>query len=339
VSQVSSDASAVLLPLRNEVTIDGWLEEFIVAGGRSVLMASSADEYAARRMSDERRQSESEEQFRDFTKALRGIADEPMFVAVDAEPAGVQRLEHLLPSTPRRDEIAALSDQQLYESFLNYATAALDLGVNLFLGPVVDQITGKNEWLQGRITGDTMEEITRIALAYVRAVQSVGITATAKHFPGHSHLDRHPVTYDVTLGITRDEVEYNLSPFRALIDAHVGAVMIGPVTVDALDAEYPAALSSVVIQSLRSELGFHGLIISDDLDAVSTLRGRSLGDAAIASIVAGVELLLIPGGDAVRETSQALVRAVDAGELPGDVLAAAANKVRNLAHQSERAEP
>jgi beta-N-acetylhexosaminidase len=270
---------------------------------------------------------------------LRDLAGEPVFVAVDAEPTGVQRLEHLLPSIPRRDEIAAFSDELLYESYVSYATAALDLGVNLFLGPVVDQITGKNEWLQGRIAGDTLDEITRIALAYVRAVQSVGVTATAKHFPGHPHLDRHPVVHDVTLQIARDEVELNLRPFRTLIDANVGAVMIGPVAVDALDADNPAALSPTVIQLLRRELGFEGLIISDDLDAVSTLQGRSLGDAAVASIAAGVELLLIPGDDAVMEISHALARAVEAGALSADVLAVAANKVRSLARQSERAEP
>jgi beta-N-acetylhexosaminidase len=339
VSQVSSDAHAVLLPLRDAVTVDGWLEEFVLAGGRSVLLASGAEEYAARRMSEDRRQSESAEQVRDFANTLRDLAGEPVFVAVDAEPIGVQRLEHLLPSIPRRDEIAAFSDEQLYESYVSYATAALDLGVNLFLGPVVDQIAGKNEWLQGRIAGDTLDEITRIALAYVRAVQSVGVTATAKHFPGHPHLDRHPVEHDVALQITRDEVERNLRPFRTLIDANVGAVMIGPVAVDALDADNPAALSPTVIQLLRRELGFQGLIISDDLDAVSTLQGRSLGDAAVASIAAGVELLLIPGDDAVMEISHALARAVEAGALSADVLAVAANKVRSLARQSERAEP
>lgn len=338
-SEVSADAYAVLLPLCNGLTVNGWLENFVVAGGRSVLLASSAEEYAARRMSDDRRQNESAEQIRDFTRTLRQVAGESMFVAVDAEPLGVQRLEHLLPRIPRRDEISTLSDEQLFEFFVDYGKDALDLGVNLFLGPVVDLITGENEWLEGRIMADSLDEITRIALIYVRAVQSIGVSATVKHFPGHSHLDSHPVVNDVALRITRDEMERNLSPFRSVINAGVDAVMIGPVTVDALDAENPAALSSTVIQFLRQELGFQGLIICDDLDAVSTLRGRSLGDAAVASILAGVELLLIPGGDAVIETSQALVRAVNEGELSPDVLAAAANKIRSLTHQSERAEP
>jgi beta-N-acetylhexosaminidase len=72
---------------------------------------------------------------------------------------------------------------------------------------------------------------------------------------------------------------------------------------------------------------------------VSTLKGKSLGDAAVASIAAGVELLLIPGGDAVAETSQALIRAVETGIIPSSVLAIAANKVRSLTHESELSKP
>lgn len=338
-SEVSADANAVLLPLHDEFAVDGWLEEFVIAGGHSVLMASSAEEYAARRLSDDRRERESAEQFREFATALREIAGRSLIVAVDAEPLGVQRLEHLLPFAPSRGEIYTLSDEQLYEGFVSNAKIALGLGVNLFLGPVVDLITGRNEWLEGRMMGDTIEEITRIALLYVRAVQSIGVTATAKHFPGHSNLDSNPVTHDVTLQVTREELEDNIRPFAALADAKVGAVMIGPVVVDALDADNPAALSSSVVEMLRSGLGFQGLIISDDLDAVSTLKGKSLGDAAVASIAAGVELLLIPGGDAVAETSQALIRAVETGIIPSSVLAIAANKVRSLAHESELSKP
>jgi beta-N-acetylhexosaminidase len=138
------------------------------------------------------------------------------------------------------------------------------------------------------------------------------------------------------LQLGRDHVERNLMPFQRLVDAGVSAVMVGPVTVEAIDPGNPAASSRVLVDLLRQGLGFDGLIISDDLDAISTMKGRSLGQVAVSAVAAGVELLLIPGGTAVRETAEALTAAVEDGQLTAAALAAAATKVRALADAAAR---
>jgi len=330
---LAQDARAVLLPISDSLTMTDWVAAFLRGGGRSVLVASSGEEYAARRISDERRAAESAHGIRDYVAAVREEAGTDVLVAVDAEPTGVQRLEHLLPELPGRDRIGSLTDEQLRAVFGEYARAARELGVTLFLSPVLDEITGENPWLRGRIMGDDLETIARIGVAYAEAVQAEGITATAKHFPGHSDLFANPVFEDITLRIPRAQVERNLLPFARMIGAGVGAVMVGPVTVEALDPTNPAATSNAVISLLRDTLGFEGLIISDDLDAASTLKGASLADTVVRSIAAGVELLLVPGGDSVRESAEAVTAAIDDGRLTRATLAAAAAKVRSLGTQ------
>jgi beta-N-acetylhexosaminidase len=333
---VSQDARAVLLPISRSLTVEPWLQDLLRAGGRSVLMASSPEEYAARRISDPRRAAESAEDIRGFTAAVSAASPEPVLVAVDAEPTGVQRLEHLLPSLPDRNSTGQMPEEALERAFFDYARAARDLGVTLFLGPVADHITGTNLWLNGRTLADDLESIARIAVLYCKTVQAAGIATTAKHFPGHSDLVANPVHEDVTLQLGRDHVERNLMPFQRLVDAGVSAVMVGPVTVEAIDPGNPAASSRVLVDLLRQGLGFDGLIISDDLDAISTMKGRSLGQVAVSAVAAGVELLLIPGGTAVRETAEALTAAVEDGQLTAAALAAAATKVRALADAAAR---
>ena len=324
------DAHAVQLPISPALELSGWDADFVARGGRSILLSSSAEEYAARRIGATRRAVETPERIRAYVAALREHAQSDLLVAVDAEPTGVQRLEHLLPELPDRDHIESLTDEQLQYVFGDYARVARQLGVSLFLGPVVDHITGRNTWLAGRTMGRNLESIARIGVAYTRAVQREGVLATAKHFPGHSDLEANPVLEDVSLHLSRAEVERNLLPFARMVSAGVAAVMVGPVTVRAVDPDAPAATSATLVSLLRDTLGFTGMIISDDLDAASTLRGATLGDTAVRSIAAGVELLLVPGGDAVAEISEALAGAVAEGRLAADVLHSAAEKVRSL---------
>ena len=178
--------------------------------------------------------------------------------------------------------------------------------------------------------------IARIAVLYTNAVQAAGIVATAKHFPGHSDLAAHPAPEDVTFRLARDHVERNLEPFQRLIDAGVGAVMVGP---GHGRGHRPGESGRFVARAggpAPPGLGFEGLIVSDDLDVVSTMKGRSLGEVAVSAVAAGVELLLIPGGSAVAEIAEALTGAVEDGRLSAATLARAAGKVRALADGSAR---
>lgn len=329
---VDADTHAVLMPISKTLEIDGWLESFFTHGGRSLLVASSSGEYVARRIGLSRSRSETAEDFISFTTGVCEMAGTGVLVAVDAESGGVQRLKHLLAPMPSAAAASDMSDSQLGAAFAAYAEGARRLGVSMFLGPVMDMVSGPDTWLDGRTMIDDHSRMVPVGLQYVLAVQQAGIMATAKHFPGHPHLSGDPIRERVTLTIDEDEVLYHLQPFRALIDGGVAAVMLGPVTVAAIDPESPAGTSRVIVELLRRDMGFTGLIVSDDLSAESTLVGRSLADAAVSAVAAGVELLLIPGSGAVAEVAAGIGDAVRRGTVSRSRLARAADKIRRTAH-------
>lgn len=325
------DANTVLLPIVDTLTISPHLDGYLRNGGVSVLLASSGEEYNARRISDDRRRYEHWADIRRFIEAVSTIADRDLLFAADAEPTGVQRFEHLLPPLPARNEALNSTAEELTETYSDYATAARKLGVNLFLAPVADEITGKNEWLEGRTLSHDHTLTEKVTVSFVRAASSHGVATTAKHFPGFSDLESHPVANDVVLKTERRELERQGRPFRALIEAGVPAVMVGPTTVTAYDPDQPASTSSVIIELLRSSYGFPGLIVSDDLDAASTLRGRALETVAIESIRAGVELLLIPGEETITSVATALHDEAHCDAEFAASLSAAAARVRDFA--------
>lgn len=330
-ADIVRSAHAVLFPISDTFDTSGWFGEFLGNGGRSVLMASSAEEYGARRISDERRAREKADHVADFGARANAAAGAPVVLAADAEPAGVQRLEHLLPGIPGREALANCSDEELHDAFVAYARSAKSMGVSMFVGPVLDVITGRNDWLTDRTMSDSLDEVGRIGAIYAKAVRSEGITAMAKHFPGHPDLPANAIYENVVMSADRAVVDRNIEPFVRLIRAGVGSVMVGPSIITALDPDQPAATSPIVIGLLRS-LGFEGVVVSDDLDAASTMRGRTLGDVAVASVAAGVQMLLTPGGaDNIAECADALVEAVRRDDLDPEALSAAARAVDTFA--------
>ncbi|ORA38149.1 glycoside hydrolase family 3 N-terminal domain-containing protein [Mycobacterium aquaticum] len=325
---VEADAHAVLLPTVHTPRVDGWLESFLARGGRGVFLACSAEEYAARRIGPGRRRSETSADVEAFTAAVRESAGAEVVVAVDAESGGVQRLEHLCPPLPTAAAASTMSDDELDAAFTAHAAAATRLGVTMFLGPVVDTLSGANTWLDGRVMVDDHARTASVGLRYVAAAQRAGVIATVKHFPGHPRLIGDPVHERVALTIDQDEVLHHLRPFRTLVDGGAAAVMLGPVTVTAIDPESPAATSRVVVDLLRDELGFSGLVVSDDLSAESTMLGRGIAGVAVAAVAAGVQLMLVPGGSAVADVADGIAEGVRSGRLPRSQLARAADAVR-----------
>ena len=130
----------------------------------------------------------------------------------------------------------------------------------------------------------------------------------------------------------------SLAPFSRLLDAGLLAVVLGPVPADSIDPDAPAATSVVLVDLLRRELGFRGLILSDQLNLPSTTKCGSLAEVAVAAIKAGVQLLRIPGGAIPDELAAALTAAVHDGRLSRSQLARAADAVRRAAGADARLE-
>ena len=304
-------AHAVLLPAVADID-SSVLAPLIERGCRSVLLGETRDEYLARTMSERRASHETREVVTSAIAGLRALTPDRLLVVVDHEVVGIRRFEHLIP-----DPATA-------------GTELASLGIDVVLGPIVDVVRGPNPWLEGRNLGTDSATVAAVARAEVEALQSAGVAAVAKHYPGHAVTRNDPA---VDLGNVPTELTeldtIDEEPFAAVVGAGVRGLMLGPAVIDAIDPEETASCSPVVAARARRRLGFQGTLVSDDLDAVSILRGRKVGEVAVKSLSAGLDLLLVPASVA-PECAAAIVEAVDDGRLPLDRLTEAAAQVEAL---------
>ena len=324
------DARAILLPAFDTLDVTDVMVPFLEKGGCSVLIGETRAEYVAREMSAERLADETPDVFHACIARLKAVTPH-LIVAVDQELGGIQRLQGLVPPLPALDEAHALDDETLAERCRSTASAARKLGVSMFLAPIADVIDGQNQWLRGRTMGSYPEAVARLVSAFVKGVQSAGITAVTKHFPGFNDLESDPALVDVSLLTPRERILHNALPFKAAIAAGTRAVMTGPAPVAAFDRENAASTSPAVMAMLRDDFGFNGLIVSDDLDAPATMRGRSLLETAIAAVNAGADLLLAGGGPHLDALCDGIAAAARSGQISPDRLAEAAARVRRNA--------
>jgi beta-N-acetylhexosaminidase len=208
-------------------------------------------------------------------------------------------------------------------------------GVNYDWAPSADvNCNPDNPVIGTRSFGADPVRVAAHVSAWVTGLQSAGVAACAKHFPGHgdtaqdSHLALPVVEADpATLG------DRELVPFQAAVEAGIASVMTSHIIVPAIDPEWPATLSRPVLSLLRDNLSYDGVIISDALDMAGASADRGIPEAAVLSLAAGADLLCIgPDKDAalVREIQTAIVEAVRHGRLDEGRLHEAAAKVLQL---------
>ena len=248
--------------------------------------------------------------------------DLPLWVGVDQEGGRVARLKRPLTEWPAMAALGRAADKALASRFAGaLAKELLAVGISIDFAPVLDVLTNSNNPAIGdRALGDRAEAVAGLGAAIVRALQSSGLAACGKHFPGHgdtgvdSHLDLPVVEHPPDRLQAVDFV-----PFRAAIEAGVAAIMTGHLLVPSLDDQNPATLSRrIVTDVLRGDLGFDRLVFTDDLD-MKAISGRTTNErAAVAAIRAGCDVALLCRGDAAAHASsiEALIRAVEAEEIP-----------------------
>ncbi|BEL11641.1 glycoside hydrolase family 3 protein [Actinoplanes sichuanensis] len=237
-------------------------------------------------------------QVADLTAQLRSARSD-VLIAIDEEGGDVTRLGHRTGSAyPGNAALGAAGNLELTR--LVYAAIGADLaaaGINLDLAPTVDVNTADDNPIIGtRSFGADPALVARHTAAAVTGLQSSGVAACAKHFPGHgatvsdSHLELP--TVDVPLSLLRSR---DLPPFAAAVEAGVQAVMSAHIRVPQLTGDGPATFSRSALNGLlRDELGFRGVIVTDALE----MRGASgaagsIPRAAVAALAAGADLLCI----------------------------------------------
>jgi len=245
----------------------------------------------------------------------------PAWVSVDQEGGRVARLKEPFTTWPPMATLgrAGSEGDRLAERFASaLANELRAVGITLDYAPVLDINTNpKNPVIGDRALAGQAEDVARLGRVIIKALQASGVAACGKHFPGHgdTSTDSHfelPLVEHPPDRLRAIEFE----PFRAAIAEKVAFIMTAHVLVPSLDELRPSTLSPKVVQALlRDELGFEGVILSDDLEMKAVSAQYPVPESAVEAIRAGCDGVLICSGDLDLQarTLEALVRAVEAG--------------------------
>lgn len=262
---------------------------------------------------------------------LRGADGVAPFVAVDDEGGRVQRIDDLdgdLPSARVLGGTRSLADvTELAEA---RGRALAGYGVTIDFAPsidVSDQADG--EVIGDRSFGADAATVIRNARAFAEGLEAAGIVPVFKHFPGHGHAvgDSHEGT---STAPALDDLDPDLAPFRTLLDEPgTHAVMVGHLVVPGLTDGEPASLSAPAIDGLlRDELGYDGLVFTDELGGMRAVADRyGPAEAVQRALVAGADVALLADGTGVEELLDQLEQAVADGSLPTSVVDTAFGRV------------
>lgn len=233
-------------------------------------------------------------QLKDLISSLQSISaatssKTPLFIAVDQEGGTTTRLrvEGISEFTP---QWKILSEDRAYQVAKNRAVELKSLGINLNLSPVLDFSTQKKAFLYPRAFRGTIEEFKKFGVKMVLGYTDGGIISIPKHFPGHGNQSSDPHKGKVI--ISEQEYLDGLAIFKEIVrSANPEIVMVGHITVPHKD-QSPASLSKILLTDvLKKELGYQGLIMSDDLN-MGAVWSKDPTEAAVKAINAGVNLLL-----------------------------------------------
>ncbi len=288
----------------------------------------------------------SGKQVKRLTALFKGAgATTTPLIAIDQEGGRVQRLgpKQGYKAIPRPATVAAnLSPEKAFKVYLDAARQVRDAGFNVNLGPVVDvNVNPKNPIIGrlGRSFGKKSATVIAYAQAFIAAHHRIGILTALKHFPGHgsSKRDSHKGFVDISKTWQR---ERELAPFSALAnDNNYGdMVMSGHLYHRALaaDGRVPATLSAQAINGLlRNELGFQGVVITDDLEMGAIRNNFKFRDTIIKAVAAGNDILLIsnsakPDRELPLKVIALIKQAVSSGELEMSDIEAAFERIGRL---------
>ena len=262
----------------------------------------------------------------------------PLLLMTDQEGGEVRRL----PGAPTMSEKQIGASKNPAAAASSAGTGAgqnlAGVGMNVNLAPVLDVYYKSGNFIDQyqRSYSNNASVVTTCGQAFITAQQETGVAATAKHFPGlgsatkSQNTDTGPVTLNVSLSGLRSKDEV---PYPAAIAAGVKLIMASWAIYPALDASYPAGLSSAVIQGeLRSRLGYQGVTVTDAIEAGALTAFGSYGQRAVLAAQAGMDLLLCSAQDPTegQDVVTALASALDGGQLDSATFTAAAQRVTAL---------
>ena len=240
----------------------------------------------------------SPQQVQKLTAQLQAVAEVPLLIAIDQEGGQIARLKarHGFSATPSQAELGRWDDQERTRSSAREVGELLaSLGINLNFAPVLDLAVNPDNPIIAaleRSYGAEPDRVERHARWTIEEFHRAGVLSAVKHFPGHgaSKQDSHLGLPDVTHLWSETELE----PFSALLSEQLpDLVMMAHLYNAQWDATYPASLSDAVITGmLRQQLGFEGVVVSDDMKMGAIAQNYSLEESIELAVKAGVDILL-----------------------------------------------
>lgn len=248
-----------------------------------------------------------------LTNYYQSLSKVPLMIGIDGEWGLGMRLDSTI-SFPRQQMLGAVQDDSLiYQFGYEVARQCRRIGVNINFAPDIDvNNNALNPVIGDRSFGDNKYNVARKGILYARGMQDNGVLACAKHFPGHGDTDKdsHKTLPTVTASAARlDSLE--LYPFRELINAGVGSVMIAHLYVPALDTtpNRASTLSKpIVTDLLKTDMGFRGLVFTDALNMKGVSNFYKPGEVDVHALLAGNDVLLFSGdvGAAISQIRNAI---------------------------------
>ena len=276
----------------------------------------------------------------ELNRSLRASAPAdgpPLWIAVDQEGGRVQRVRAPAPAWPAMLELARAGTVEQAAARCRTVGQAMGrelaaLGFDVDFAPVLDVHTNPDNPIIGtRAFACEPERAAATALAFAAGLEEAGVLACGKHFPGHgdTDVDSHLALPRLSHDLSRLQ-EIELLPFRRAIAAGLPMIMTAHVVFAAIDARVPATLSEQVVTGLlREQLGYDGIVVSDDLDMRAIADRMPVGEAAVAAVRAGCDaLLLCRDRDHQEQARSALL---DAAQRDADIranIARAAARIR-----------
>jgi beta-N-acetylhexosaminidase len=255
---------------------------------------------------------------------LQSVAKTPLLISIDGEyGVGMRMTDSVLP-LPRQMMLGAMQDESiLYEYGKLVGEQCKRLNIQVNYAPVVDVNNNPNNpVINERSFGEDKYKVARLGILYMKGMQDVGVMACAKHFPGHGDVavDSH---YDLpVINKSMEQLDsLELYPFRQLVNAGIGSVMVAHLSIPAIDsaANRPTSISKNNITGLlRNKIGFQGLTFTDALEMQGVKKYFPDGEASVQAVIAGNDMLCLPGD--VPAAINKIKAAIDSGKLSwGDI--------------------
>jgi beta-N-acetylhexosaminidase len=269
---------------------------------------------------------ESPAQLAELVNSIQKLRDEyPLFISVDQEGGRVIRFKKHFTQFPAMLSLARLDSPKLtFEVHQVIAKELAACGINLSYSPCCDILTNpENKVIGDRAYGTDPDTVEKHISAAIRGLQTHGVLACAKHFPGHggTNKDSH---FDLPLVKTSIEElrQREVLPFIKASKSRVEFMMMAHLMVDALDEEFPTTLSAKAYKFLRNETKFSKIVITDDMEMKAIADRYSIEESAVLALNAGTDILLYrfledaqKALDAIREsTKKRLIKKEDLSE-------------------------